>query len=517
MVSIGHLPGRSVPLAMSGEYFTDKICPIFETFQRDTGCDVSYVLENADYFKVRPRHDSMWISIKKCDVPLICKWTPAYFHAYDLTWEYLKDDLIVVLDLSRDREYILNLGTAAGLFYSQFGFPKKGDAIETTMFEDFMTRNDFIPIDTCNSKEEFLPIFDIKNKKLRTTFGSSVDNVMKTKFLYDQQNKNIMKHSTEKWIKYGVCKQYGGFHRLVKPLENFSHIVQSDGSGWDRACFLGDVYDLRNRGLMLPSEFNFMRDDISYHSTFPTVILPNGEVIMRCTGNDSGKNNTASDNSIKHQLIAFQFLSEAFYEHHGYWPSLEQILENAYIPIYSDDKLGGINLEFFGLTEETYKIKETKVYGEHGIPIKPSSFLLTKVENARVDPRHEFLGSTCYYDPELHSYLPYPRVGKICSTILRVGLNEKLTPVEFFMKNFQLYLLSVTCPPLKDVLKQYLQYLLERNWEFREEIERTLEDYNFDSLTDTDAMSFHLGWEGREAAAETSGLQLSSPLSKNFL
>jgi hypothetical protein len=183
----------------------------------------------------------------------------------------------------------------------------------------------------------------------------------------------------------------------------------------------------------------------------------------------------------------------AFYRKYGYLPDLEAIELNGRVLIYSDDKLGGINFEFFGITEESFPALEAEVYGLYGIVIKPSSVLITKV-NGRVDPRHEFLGSFCHFDEATQRYIPYPRIGKICSSITRIGLNTDLSDVEHFMKTVQLTLLSFKDEVVFNVLCHYVRFLIARSNDDPEFYE-ILKDNDLLSISPYDVLSFHLGWE----------------------
>jgi hypothetical protein len=297
-----------------------------------------------------------------------------------------------------------------------------------------------------------------------------------------------------------MCKQYGGFHRFISRLSSFSHIFQSDASGWDRHVFLEDVYALRNDALRYPPQFEELVQHVTYNAVYPTVVLPDGDVVTRQTGNDSGKNNTASDNSIKHLIIVFQIFIEAYYKHCGEFLTLEQMLERAYVGIYSDDKLGGADFGFFGLDIDSFKSLEISVYAKHGLIIKPSSLLVTEC-NGVVDERHEFLGSRAEFDGTLQRYLPYPRIGKICSSVARVGLNTDLSEKEFFMKILQLTILSMPDGAVFPVLCAYLDYLIAISSN-PTSLRASVNEFDMSSLTSDSILSFFLGWESQSESSE---------------
>lgn len=501
LVPVGHLPGRSVPVATSGPNFTVKFDPIFESFVKSGVIDCKPIFEKSDCERVRPLKDDLYASIKKCDVPCVCPThgDPIFDHAFKLTWEYLKDDLSVSLtpELCKTAEF--NFSASAGFPYTKYNIRKKGDAFESSIYKDLMQRFDYVPLDTVNSKDEFLSLDDLSRHKLRTTFGAPLDKVSKQKFFFDAQNANIISSSSHKWIQYGMTKQFGGFHKAISKLEDFTHTFQSDASGWDRVAPLEPVYELRLKGLEIPFTLKPLLVDTVFHTIFPTILLPDGSVWVRVTGNDSGGNNTASDNSILHLLIVMHLLTLAYYRYYGELPRLDFILENALIFIYSDDKLGGANLAEFGLTSETFPVIEQEIYALYGMVVKPSSVLLTELD-VHVHRDHEFLGSFCHFDLESNRYIPYPRIGKICSSISRVGLNKDLSPVEFFMKALQLTLLSYKDEEVFKILVHYVHFLIERSG-YDSEFTQVLEDNDMTTFNTIEALNFHLGWESQVSAS----------------
>jgi len=495
LVPVGFLPSRSVPVAVSGPNYTVTMCPEFNEFVNQNVLDCSPVYAKADCERVRPVLADLKASIAKCDVPCVVPSVNDRFHAHamELSWQMLKDDLTVSLDIDPKRLSEFNMSASAGFPYTKYGYRDKGSAFDSKMFDDLVRRLDYIPLDTVNSKDEFLSMEDLARRKLRTTFGAPLDKVVKQKFLFDQQNANIINSSKTKWIQYGMTKQFGGFHRVITKLEDFTHTVQSDASGYDRVAPLEPVYELRLRGLRYPDVLKEFVHDTVFHTIFPTILLPDGSIYIRVTGNDSGGNNTASDNSILHLVIVMHLLTLAYYRKYGELPVLDDILLNALIYLYSDDKLGGINLEFFGLTPETFASLEKEVYAMYGMVIKPSSVLVTEVVG-HIHPDHEFLGSFCHFDDETARYIPYPRIGKICSSVSRVGLNCKLTQTEHFMKILQLTLLSFKDDVVFEILSQYVFYLLQKS-NFDPGLLEVLDANSLSSFSPRKVLSYHLGWE----------------------
>jgi len=487
---------RSIQYPLTGPNFTVTLDPKFEEFCR-LNPEGRLLYEMSDYEKVRAKKCNVEASIKKCDVNPIHPSGPILDHTLELVIEYLERYLKCGPGFNEDSKF--NLATAAGFVYLRKGYSTKAAAIATKMFLDLYKRRNHVPLANIADKVEFLPNEDLMRDKVRTIFVDPLDKLAKCKFLFDNQNKRLIKYHEELWIKYGLTKQYGGFHKFVTQLEKFPLRDQSDISGYDRTIFLWYVYYIRWRLLDLPAEYE---DDfwyMAYQTIFPAAITPDGTVFVRQTGNNSGGNNTASDNSIAHLIVIFYFLIKSYYEHFQRYISLSEILNNALYGIYSDDQTGACNFHYFGWTGiEDYTADKLRAYLDWGLVIKPSATLVT-IANAgsRLDPRHEFLGSYFHYDPKVARYLPYPRLGKICSSVTRVGMNPELEEDEFFERVLALTFLAYPCPEVFNVLVKYLEFLYDTAI-YKSALRHILKVNDLDFMRSS-FLSMHLGWEGQQS------------------
>lgn len=457
MATLGSV-ARSIQYPNSGPNYKIELCPKFKLFSEHEP-ESKIVYDQSSYERVRARKKDVFASITKCDVNPIFPKDEILDHVLEMVEEYLSPYLCSTIGYCEDSEF--NLGTAAGYCYLRKGYKSKAEAIQSKMFADLFGRDDFVPLATIADKDEFLPKEDLERGKIRTIFVDPLDKLAKTKFFFDRQNKKIIKHHDELWIKYGMTKQFGGFHRFARDLEEFELRDQSDVSGWDRTVFLYYVYYIRWKLLKLPERFESKFWYVVFHTIFPSAISPDGTVFMRQTGNNSGGNNTASDNSLAHLIVLFYFLIKCYYLKNQKLLTLQEIMNNAFFGIYSDDQAGSLNYRFFGwCSEDDYVSDKIQAYADWGLLIKPSASLVTLGRpGSRIDPRHEFLGSYFHFDEECARYLPYPRIGKICASITRIGMNSKLTEDEFFERVLALTFLSLPCIKVFDVLVKYLEFL----------------------------------------------------------
>jgi len=484
---------RRVPLAKDGPNFISVFDNDYLEFKKVTGVDCSQLERESTYERVRALEKNAWISIDKCDVGPFDMSNDSIF---DLVLNFMDILMEPVLRTNpHTSEVDIKMSASPGLPYTLKKIKDKKTALESQIFKDLKYRSDYIPLASIATKDEFLPIEDLNRNKVRTTFSTPIELILKSKLFFEQQNRNIKEASSDMWIQYGMTKQYGGFDAVLQKISSFSHCVQSDASGYDRSAYLYWVYYLRWKHLGLVSEVDETFWHVVLHSIFPYCVCPDGTVFMRQTGNNSGANNTATDNSILHQMIVLYLLIYAYFKKHKYYPSLEEILDNAYVPIYSDDKIGGINFSFFGWdNEDDFRNDEIYIYSKFNMVIKPSSVLVTKISNGRLDSRHEFLGSSAAFHEESGRYLGYPRIGKICSSVTRLGLH-KLDDDQKFWKLLALQSLSVTEPWLFDIILQYIKYRIYRSDQptYYKEL---LQEFGGETIGEN--LRLHLGFESRQ-------------------
>lgn len=471
---------------------------------------------------VRAKLQSVYFSINKCDVPAI---DPSPSKAIDTAMRFTEIYLSYIrCGLFRpDGGHEYNLNTSAGLPWLKYTcdcgtiHKKKGELFECPKGMDKVKHlvSDFyyIPVDTYNDKLEQLPEDDLImdgvrkidengntiESKVRGTFCTPVHFLAKEKFLFGGQNKKMVEGNMSSWIKYGGVKQYGGFNEMIKPLERFEFRCESDISGFDRTAYLKRVYILRRKLLITKysPQLEELINHVESHNINPSVLLPSGLIVQRQTGNDSGRDGTASNNSILHLLILIylftkrqEFLNRPF--------SYEDIFLNVEMLIYSDDKLGSFSLKYWGFeAPEDYLSWERDIYAEFGMKIKKSSQLWTLSEPGKtLDSRHSFLGSYCHFSESTNMYLPYPRFGKVCSSIIYNATLNKIELVNKFQKIVNLTILSYCNPVIYDLLIRYLKWFMGEYPEFYEQFLLALDSREVNVAT---KLSFDRIYSGFEA------------------
>jgi hypothetical protein len=306
-------------------------------------------------------------------------------------------------------------------------------------------------------KVEFLDKADLARGKVRTMFGPDLLELMWQKVFFDKQNQGIIDGNENSWIKYGMVKQYGGFNRLCQKLEKFPLRGEGDASGWDRTADMSGVYRLRTRGLNLPPHLTQKYYQVVENIVHSIVLLPNGDLVECKTGNRSGTNNTASDNSLKHLIIKFYELIFMRVEKGLPIPTYEECMEYAVIAIYSDDYIESLDDKFFPYNAEEYRQVLVTVYGRFGIVMKESATVITR-SKGRLSSDHSFLGSNARWNEFYRQYIPYPRMGKICSSLIFDSLNP-ISKFDMFTRSLNLAVLSYPDEIVFEIVVRYAKWL----------------------------------------------------------
>jgi len=460
--------------------------------------DLKQMIEaSSSYYRVRPLWKNVAAQIVKCDVPAIYPVNLAMDETMKLMHVYFRFIRSEPSHETDDHTY--DLSKSPGLPYSKHQMRDKRSVIERKrkLLIKFTFDLGYPVIDSYNDKDELLDIEDLERGKVRGVFGSSFHGIIREKFLYGLQNKKILEVHNESWIKYGLAKQYGGFNKAIRKLEKFPFVWESDVSGYDRKIFLKFVYEIRNENVLKKDLFKDMIEAVTESNVYPTVLLPNGYVVRRKTGNNSGKNNTTCDNSIAHKIIMVYMFVKRLREINK--PvSLTYIYTNVELLIYSDDKLGGMNLSAFDWeTPQEFLDYERAIYAEFGLECKVSSQVHSLKEvGQRVPPVHSFLGSFTHYDENLDVYVPYPRFGKICSSLV-----QKYSNPDILIRFCRTVNLTVSCYPNPDIFSRALHYL---NWfynkhpKFNYLFDEALHMYDIDINARSSFRRVYLGFESEQ-------------------
>lgn len=437
-----------------------KECPVYRDFRATGLSNIDYIDKHATMACVVPRRSNVELSLSKCNIKPKRPVDALQKYADGIAERYLAPYLSTTT-VSVDDAVTFNFSTSPSKSWKLRGCKNKGEALNHPEFANRVGSIDHVPIMDYNGKVELLDKEDIIiQNKIRGTFNPPIDFLAKQKILFDRQNANLIANRDKIWIKYGFVKQFGGFNRLGKMIEElYDFIDEDDAVGWDRAIWLVWVYEMRTKYLKIADCLLLMLLYVTYFTLNCYVMCPDGVVRIRKTGNFSGSNNTTTDNSMAHMPIVIRFICKLWLFGKNRLPTYDEVFENHMYAIYSDDALGAHKLESLGISDEDFVRIKTETYLEFGLALKPKQHYHSYMKG-RIDPNHSFLGSSFHYDESLGVYVPYPRVDKLASS-----LKYFVTPhndLEMVAKVVSLLILSCAAPELHTECTNFLDFLLAR-------------------------------------------------------
>lgn len=200
-----------------------------------------------------------------------------------------------------------------------------------------------IPIFTCSEKRELRTVEKLQQGKVRTfTAAPTEHSIALNRFCFDMNFRFYESHMLT-WSFVGGSKYLLGWDRLYRKLSRFEHnAFELDAKDWDSSCsvlLLEGQRDIRweflereARSLDNWIRFRNLYDDI-IHSV---VVLENGDLVRKHTGNPSGCANTIVDNT----MILFRVMSYCYIRlarEAGIEPTYDSFMTNVVAALCGDD------------------------------------------------------------------------------------------------------------------------------------------------------------------------------------
>lgn len=210
--------------------------------------------------------------------------------------------------------------TSAGYPWSRW-FKNKGEFLDSEAFtkvmpkfwEKLATDDPFVSFWTASLKRELRPIE--KLEKIRTFTASAAEASIACNRLCLDFNERFYASNNKTWSFVGCSKYNLGFHRLYHRLNVHPNAYALDESAFDSSLFRAAMYgqrDLRWRMMSScakDSETKSRLWNIYEQIVNSVIVLDNGEVYQKDTGNPSGSANTIVDNTmILFRLFAYAWI-----------------------------------------------------------------------------------------------------------------------------------------------------------------------------------------------------------------
>jgi len=348
---LGRLPSPPIPDYVNpylgeGYLFSNKVPDhLKQWFQQESG-DFCYT------YSTKATLDK---SVRKMDLPACYDFRDDPL--YPRVFQFLRDKWADPMRVGRmsPSEILddMDLTKAPGYFSTWRGFRTKLDCVVGGLIHEWEDRQMLgeIPIWKVTGKNELKETdLYVGELKQRTFIIEPIEMLWHDKRLFGKQNASIKGYW---WSAYGLNPYEGGVMRIADRLRHFRRYWEFDVRGWDRLFpHMEEVQQIRAENIE-PDEW------VGYvcaNKIVSKLVLPNGDVIVKDKGNNSGSGTTTGDN-----IIGMSFpLTHAFMT-----MGLDDISISKQLDclIFGDDVLGGDNIN---VSDEVFKevmIKTFRLYG----------------------------------------------------------------------------------------------------------------------------------------------------------
>jgi len=161
-------------------------------------------------------------------------------------------------------------------------------------------------------KKEMRDAEKVKLKKIRSFTASSVEHVFSTNKLCLDMNNKFYNTANKHWSFVGATKFYAGWDKLYKRLSKHPNAFELDESSFDASLFRDAMYGqlyLRKKFTKMTADEARKLDELYKQIVDSVLVMDNGQVFMKDTGNPSGSANTIVDNTmILFRLFAYAWI-----------------------------------------------------------------------------------------------------------------------------------------------------------------------------------------------------------------
>jgi hypothetical protein len=316
--------------------------------------------------------------------------------------------------------------------------------------------DNIVPIWTCSQKIELRAVEKLRLNKIRTFTAAPIEHSVATNRICLDMNNKFYDANGKTWSFVGGTKYLSGWDRLYRRLNKHPNAFELDESEYDSSLFakvmLGQI-DIRWN--FLANEYktpeNRLRLEAIYESIVHSVIvLENGELIQKHTGNPSGSSNTIVDNT----LILFRLFAYA-------WIVLCN--QNGRKPVYSEF-LSEVEAALNG-DDNTFTVSDACVSWFNprsvaGVWTKIGVTTNTPCWESRPLCEVTFLSQGFDFDQELRIWLPVPDTQKVLSTLC---YGASIDDVRFHLLRANALRLdsygNIVC---RRIISDYIEYIYSR-------------------------------------------------------
>lgn len=291
-----------------------------------------------DYYACKGDVRSTDISIRKMDFTRCkdYKENPFWKRAVDYVYSQIHD--IFKVGISPAEEFItdMDFSTASGLPWTLLGLKKKSEVMENPETLNYVIHPDYAlrmgtPYWRVSPKAEWMSKKDLDSGKVRTFIIPPIHFLWWQKVLYSRQNKAL---KSRFWSAYGFNPYQGGTHSMAIELTKNKHFFSYDVKGWDRLfTLMAKIYRMRN--FKMPWHLADIVKWVTENSINSYLVIPSGDIVYKCIGNNSGSGNTTCDNILGHFLMAALVVF-------NYYNGDLDLINQVKMFVFGDDMIGSL-------------------------------------------------------------------------------------------------------------------------------------------------------------------------------
>lgn len=351
-----------IPATRNNRFRVDD--PLFRELPENVKADVlQYV---GEYYKCSPSQASIKRSIMKMDAK------PCFEYKQHEYWERTVEAVEAIWRFRFEEYHLMSLDevfpdlelrAAAGVPWRLCGLKTKGDCLKN---KEVMTSildldvNEAPPVWSVSGKTEWMGIEDLDIDKIRTFIIPPFQLLLWSSMLYKSQSE-LMKEFW--WSAYGFNPYKGGVNRMAEELiRDAFWFLMYDVKGWDRILpLMEQIHELRKESV--PDFVYHIAEWVSANTARSYLLFPDGLIVRKEVGNNSGSGTTTGDNILGHCYILYLVLMDLF-------DGDQAIVEEIMAQLFGDDNIMSIPKPE-GKTAEDIENTFRRVFAMFGLELDP--------------------------------------------------------------------------------------------------------------------------------------------------
>jgi hypothetical protein len=277
-----------------------------------------------------------------------------------------------------------------------------------------LPNNKIVPIWTCSQKVELRPVEKILLNKIRTFTAAPVEHTVCANRLFLDMNNRFYRNANRTWSVVGMSKFLRGWDNLYHRLDVHPNAFALDESEYDSSLFARIMRECGEiRYSFLAHDYrtseNLERVAQIYDAIVNSVVLlENGDLVQKHTGNPSGSSNTIVDNTIcLFRLKAYAWIRRC--EKLGFEASYATFISFVEAALCGDDNT-------FTVSDEVVAWFNARSISEEwsllGITTTSDNYASRKLSDV------DFLSQGFRYDEKLEIWMPVPDTNKILCSVM---------------------------------------------------------------------------------------------------